>query len=82
MSIKDEKQLDPLSQGVVMPQMRPICPSCGTDPVPIACNLISLDGAFAAVFFCGLCRKVLGVGPLPDPVPRPAPTTGMIVRPS
>ena len=80
--MQDKKGVDPLLEGVVTPQMRPSCPHCGTDPVPIACNLISLEGAFAAVFFCGICRKVLGVGPLPDPTPRPAPSTGMIVRPS
>ncbi len=79
--MQDKKSVDPLIEGVVTPQMRPSCPHCNVDPVPIAANLISLEGAMAVVFFCGLCRKVLGVSALQDS-PRQAPTTGMIVRPS
>lgn len=81
--MQEPKSLDPLTEGVIAPQMRPICQHCGTDPVPIAANLIGLEGAFSVVFFCGVCRKVLGVSALPDPAPRVnGPSTGLIVRPS
>ena len=80
--MQDKKIIDPLQEGLVTPQMKPKCSTCGTDPVPIACNLISLEGAFAAVFFCGVCRNVLSVSALPGLDARPGPTTGMIVRPS
>lgn len=80
--MEDKKQLDPLLEGVVTPQMRPTCPHCGTDPVPIACNLISLEGAYAAVFFCAICRKVISVSTLPDLATKAAPASQMIVRPS
>ena len=78
----EPKSINPLTEGVVMPQMRPICQYCNVDPVPVAANLISLEGAFSVVFFCGVCRKVLGVSALPDPPQRPGPSTGMILRPS
>lgn len=76
------KELNPLTEGTVSPQMRPLCSGCGTDPVPIAANLISLEGAMAVVFFCGVCRGVLSVSALPDLQSRPASAPPLIVRPS
>jgi len=77
----EPKKIDPLTEGVVSPQMKPTCPHCNVDPVPIAANLISLEGAMAVVFFCGLCRKTLGVSALPD-LQKRLPNPSMIVRPS
>jgi hypothetical protein len=78
----EPKKVDPLTEGVISPQMRPKCPQCQTDPIPIAANLISLEGAMAVVFFCGVCRNVLSVSALSDATTKAARPPSMLVRPS
>jgi hypothetical protein len=45
----------------------PKCPFCEVQPCPTAMQLVSYGmGAFAAIFVCASCEKILSVAPLPQ----------------